>query len=241
MKLLKNIRGFFKQSNESLIDNLRKKGALVGDNTVFFSPDTINIDIGKAFLLRIGNYCKITSGVTILAHDYSRSVTRLFFGENVGGSAPVTIGDNCFLGMNSIILMGTKIGNNCIVGAGSVVKGNFPNNVIIAGNPAKIIYTLDEFYEKRKSRCLDEALMCVKQIYDNTGKLPTISQMGDGFAWIYLPRNLETIAQFPNFFCLSADDPDDLKDKFLNSKPMFDNYNTFLEYAIKKLNLNISI
>ena len=41
--------------------------------------------------------------------------------------------------MNSIILKGTNIGKNCIIGAGSVVHGTFPDNVIIAGNPAKII------------------------------------------------------------------------------------------------------
>lgn len=53
--------------------------------------------------------------------------------------APITIGANSFVGMNSIILKGTNIGKNCIIGAGSVVHGTFPDNVIIAGNPAKII------------------------------------------------------------------------------------------------------
>lgn len=41
--------------------------------------------------------------------------------------------------MNLIILKGTKIGNNVVVGAGSVVNGSFPDNCIIAGNPAKIV------------------------------------------------------------------------------------------------------
>ena len=52
---------------------------------------------------------------------------------------PIDIGEGCFVGANSIILKGTTIGKNVVVGAGSVVSGTFPDNVIIAGNPAKII------------------------------------------------------------------------------------------------------
>jgi acetyltransferase-like isoleucine patch superfamily enzyme len=51
----------------------------------------------------------------------------------------IVIGNSCFIGANSIILKGSELGDNCVVGAGAVVSGKFPDNVIIAGNPAKII------------------------------------------------------------------------------------------------------
>ena len=54
----------------------------------------------------------------------------------------ISIGNNCFLGCNSIILKGTILGDSCIVGAGAVVSGKFENNCVIVGNPAKVIRKL---------------------------------------------------------------------------------------------------
>lgn len=51
----------------------------------------------------------------------------------------IIIGDDCFIGADSLILKGTILGKNCVVGAGSVVSRIFPDNVIIAGNPVKVI------------------------------------------------------------------------------------------------------
>jgi maltose O-acetyltransferase len=52
---------------------------------------------------------------------------------------PITIGDNCWIGGNSVINPGVSLGNNVVVGSGSVVTKSFGDNVVIAGNPAKII------------------------------------------------------------------------------------------------------
>lgn len=73
--------------------------------------------------------------MTIVMRCYGRCITVCF-------------GDNVFVGMRAIILMGTHIGNNVVIGAGSVVSGFFPDNVVIAGNPAKVICTLEEYYQK---------------------------------------------------------------------------------------------
>lgn len=186
--LLKRIIDPNHYSSEAYIQYLRNSGVHIGEKTIVYAPRHTSIDIQKPHLISIGSYCKITTGVIILAHDYSISVARRVFGEFIGGTAPTKIGDNCFLGMNSIILPGTTIGNNCIVGAGSVVGGKYPDNVVIAGNPARVVCTLDEYYQKRKNRWVDDAKRCALEIYHNTGRLPTIEEMKDGFYWLYAPR-----------------------------------------------------
>lgn len=189
--LLKRIIDPNHYSSEAYIQYLRNSGVHIGEKTIVYAPRHTSIDIQKPHLISIGSYCKITTGVIILAHDYSISVARRVFGEFIGGTAPTKIGDNCFLGMNSIILPGTTIGNNCIVGAGSVVGGKYPDNVVIAGNPARVVCTLDEYYQKRKNRWVDDAKRCALEIYHNTGRLPTIEEMKDGFYWLYAPRTQE--------------------------------------------------
>lgn len=65
-------------------------------------------------------------------------------GNDLIPTKPILIGKNCFIGCNAIILKGTVLGDGCVVGAGAVVSGRFPPNSVIAGNPARIIRTLEE-------------------------------------------------------------------------------------------------
>ncbi|MDR8085751.1 acyltransferase, partial [Acinetobacter baumannii] len=67
---------------------------------------------------------------------------------------PINIGNNVYLGTNTIILPGVSIGNNVIVGAGSLVNKDLADNAVYAGIPAKFIKTLDDYYTK----CLKDSL-----------------------------------------------------------------------------------
>ncbi len=227
--LLKRIIDPNHYSSEAYIQYLRNSGVHIGEKTIVYAPRHTSIDIQKPHLISIGSYCKITTGVIILAHDYSISVARRVFGEFIGGTAPTKIGDNCFLGMNSIILPGTTIGNNCIVGAGSVVGGGYSDNVVIAGNPARVVCTLDEYYQKRKNRWVDDAKRCALEIYHNTGRRPTIEEMKDGFYWLYTQRSQENIDGHNNFFTLTGDDYEDICSKFLTTEPVYSSFDDFLK------------
>jgi len=55
------------------------------------------------------------------------------------GAKPIQIGDNVWIGMNTVVLPGIHIGNNVVIGAGSIVTTDIPENSIAAGNPCKVI------------------------------------------------------------------------------------------------------
>ncbi len=231
-KIIKIISG--KTDEEIFIQSLRKQ-IDIGEHIKIWSPDSVIIDTQRPHMLHIGNYVKITDGVTILAHDYSRSVMIMSHGENIGEARQTWIGDNVFLGMKSIVLMGAHIGNNTIVGAGSVVSGQFPDNVVIAGNPAKVICSLDAYVSKRRSRTIGEAVEYVRLFMEKYGRLPAVSEMSNAFSWLYLPRSNTAFHEYPELFALNGIDTEQFKRDFLDSRPAFASFAEFLNYAQKTI------
>lgn len=141
---------FFKKKN-NIIESLKQRGVKIGNNV-----DIINskIDFCHGFLISIGNNVTVTNA-TILGHDAS---TKKFIGYTKVGK--VIIGNDVFIGYGSIILPNTKIGNKVIVGAGTVVAKDVPDNVVIAGNPWKVICSFDEYIKRH------EANLKTKPVYN---------------------------------------------------------------------------
>lgn len=148
-----------KSSGEKYIAYCKRGGATIGNNVTVYSAKNTTIDETSLQHIFIGDNTPITAGVIILAHDYSYSVLGNIYGELPRQQKDTIIGKNVFIGMNSIILMGSNIGDNVIIGAGSVVSGHIPSNTVCAGNPAKIICSLDQFLVKGRTR-FEESARC---------------------------------------------------------------------------------
>lgn len=181
----------YKATSRSYIKYLNKIGVKVGSDVVIFCPMRTTIDTQNPHLLKIGNHVMITGPVTILTHDYSWCVLKRKYGEILGNQKETIIEDNIFIGWGATILAGSHIGSNSIIGAGSVVSGNLEGNAVYAGNPARKIMSIDDYYEKRKKKQLNEAKNYVNCYKDRFGKEPSIKKLDEYFYLFFDPKNME--------------------------------------------------
>lgn len=146
-----------KASSASYISYLRSQGMVIGENSVIYSPTHCVIDATRPWMIEIGNNVSITEGVTILTHGYDWSVLKGKYGDVLGSAGRVKIGNNVFIGMNATILKGVTIGDNVVIGANSLINKDVPSNSVVVGNPQRVVCSIDEYLEKRRSAQLEEA------------------------------------------------------------------------------------
>ncbi|MDA3884353.1 MAG: acyltransferase [Candidatus Delongbacteria bacterium] len=107
----------------------------------------------EPWLITLGNNVHITNGVKFINHDGGTLILRKFV-PDLEITKPITVGNDVYIGINTIIMPGVNIGNNVIVGAGAVVTRDIPDNSIAVGVPAKRIKSVDEYLEKAKKESL---------------------------------------------------------------------------------------
>lgn len=91
--------------------------------------------------VRIGSHCMIAPRVSICAATHPLDAQERISGCEYG--APITIGDNAWIGAHAVINPGVTLGNNVVVASGAVVTKSFGDNVVLAGVPAKVIRRLE--------------------------------------------------------------------------------------------------
>jgi len=134
-----------------IADKYRKRGMRIGEETYIYGNVVFGMGLDGPDPIVIGKNCVLT-GCTILGHDAS---TNKILGIKYSIRKPVVIEDNCFIGHGAIVLMGVTIGRDSIVGAGAVVTSDVPENSVVAGNPARVICTLDQLVEKRQQLAVE--------------------------------------------------------------------------------------
>ncbi|MCR5272055.1 MAG: sugar O-acetyltransferase [Lachnospiraceae bacterium] len=142
----------------------KSEGAFV--NPPFYCDYGTHIEVGKNFWanynctiidvakVKFGDNCLLAPNVAVYTaghpvHPETRN-TAYEYGKEI------TVGDNVWIGGNSVICPGVHIGNNVVIGAGSVVTKDIPDMVVAAGNPCKVIRKITD--EDRRYYFKDEQI-----------------------------------------------------------------------------------
>ena len=111
----------------------------------------------EPYLITIGDYVRLSGANKFFTHDGGTWAFRdMPEYKDVFKFAPITIGDHTFIGYGAYILSGVNIGKRCVIGAGSVVTKSVPDGTVVAGVPAKVICSIDEYAKKIKDRFTSE-------------------------------------------------------------------------------------
>lgn len=224
-----------KASSDTYIEYLRSLGMVIGENTVIYTPRECTIDETRPWMIELGNNVSITKGVTILTHGYDWSVFKGMYGDVLGSAGRVKIGNNVFIGMNTTILKGVTIGDNVVIGANSLINKDVPSNSVVVGNPQRVVCSIDDYLEKRRSAQLAEA----RELYacwrknspeGKRGGVPP-REIFSEFFWLFEPRG-ETPLSSPVFErTMRLRGTEQLSYiRFAEVAPQFNSYEEFIRY-----------
>ena len=235
MKFLEKIKKHWQcRTSKGYEQWLRKQGVVIGKNLRLFNHKSIRFDVSSPGLITVGDNVSITADVSILTHDFCSSVFRQKYYDFVPGRSKVVIGNNVYIGQKAMILRGVTIGDNVIIGAGAIVTKDVPPDSVVAGVPARVVCTLDEYYQKRKSKAVEEARQYARELYQYRGVKPTVEDFWEEFALFY--HEGEHYSEVFVQRIKNVQMPGGLYNEFIkNNKPMYASFEEFLNDALEEL------
>lgn len=148
--------------------NIKGRVKIYGSSYEMFSSEP--------FLVTLGDNVFISADALFVCHDGGVLPFRELEPE-LDVAAPIVVGDNVFIGTRAVILKGVNIGNNCIIGACALVTRDVADGTIVAGNPARVVRTTDQYLINARKNSLhighlppDQKIKKYKSLFPRRGQ-----------------------------------------------------------------------
>ena len=156
MKIAQIIDHFDQDKYMSIVGRIQSRaGVAVEGRPLWIAPDVF-WDCAYPGAITVGDRCVISRRVVLLTHDFSLDrVAEAKLGrsdQELTFRGPVVIGELAFIGLGAIVMPGVSIGRGSIVGSGSVVTKDVPPGMVVGGNPARVISSTDDYWERSLER-----------------------------------------------------------------------------------------
>ena len=198
MKIIERIKQrWAKRSSQSYINFIRSKGVKIGDHCRIVNPRLFGIDLQRAHLITIGNYVTFNQYNRLICHDGVAQLFRQKFHDYLPSNGHITIGNNVQFGQNVTVLKGVTIGDNCFIGFGATVTHDIPANSVAVGTPARVICSIDEYYERRKKEALQESFEFARGIVERYHRRPVPEDFRESFVWFVSAKDMDKYPKIP--------------------------------------------